>query len=400
MKFAVDEGIINLSYVQEQINMKKREEILNKHPYKISQGSDGYWRTYIPDKERGRRMIKKVVKKDVEDVVINYYKKLNEESNYIFKNSFLLWIEKQKKYGVSNNTLQKYNSDYIRYFQGTEFENMDIRKMNEEDITAFIINRVTNLSLKEKAGNTLWGYISGTFKHARTTRMISENPCEYVEKRNFAKFYDRSRKTVQERTINDNDMILLLNEIKKSHQDKPEYIQSYAVELAIYTGMRVGEIAALRWKNVRNDLGVIIICESEKYDRGKKEFIISSTKTGKGREFPISEEINKILSEVKKIEIKNGFIGEFVFQNESGRIHARSISHCMRYKCHQAGIDVKGIHALRRTLNSKMRCAGISSVIAASLLGHSEQVNAQNYTYDTSDMEYKKEIISKISKIV
>ncbi len=400
LKYAVDTGIIDLSYVQEQIEMNKRKAYLNQHPYKISEGKDGKWRTYLPDEEAGRRQIKRSTKKSLEDEIIGYYKSFEENDIFIFKNCFKHWVEKQKKYGVSNNTLQKYNSDYLRYFQNTNFENLDIRNINEEDITSFMIQRVRELNLKEKAGNSLWGYISGTFKHMRVTRKISENPCEYVEKRNFSRFYNRSRKNTSERIINNSDLKLLFEEIQDSHKKKPYYMQSYAVELAMYTGMRVGEIAALRWKNVRNDLGVIIICESEKFDRGTKDFIITSTKTGKEREFPLSEPVVGLLLEVKKVEMKYGFIGEFVFQDKNGRLHARSISHCMRYRCRKAGIDEKGIHALRRTLNSKMRCAGVSSVIAASLLGHSEQINDNNYTYDTSEMEYKKEILEKISKIV
>ncbi len=42
----------------------------------------------------------------------------------------------------------------------------------------------------------------------------------------------------------------------------------------------------------------------------------------------------------------------------------------------------------------------MSSVVAASLLGHTEQVNDRNYTYDTSNMEYKHEIVSNIYHIV
>ena len=46
-----------------------------------------------------------------------------------------------------------------------------------------------------------------------------------------------------------------------------------------------------------------------------------------------------------------------------------------------------------------MKMAGASSAVAASLLGHSERVNEINYTYDISHMEYKREIVSEISKI-
>ena len=52
MKYAIENGIIDLSYIQEEIEMNKRKDILEKHIYKIAQGKDGKWRTYIPDKEK------------------------------------------------------------------------------------------------------------------------------------------------------------------------------------------------------------------------------------------------------------------------------------------------------------------------------------------------------------
>ena len=59
LKFMEDNGMINLSYVKELKEMDERKKYLNKHPNKIWKGKDGYWRTYIPDSEKGRKMIKK-----------------------------------------------------------------------------------------------------------------------------------------------------------------------------------------------------------------------------------------------------------------------------------------------------------------------------------------------------
>ena len=70
----------------------------------------------------------------------------------------------------------------------------------------------------------------------------------------------------------------------------------------------------------------------------------------------------------------------------------------MRNKCEQAGISVKSIHALRRTLNSKMKCMGVSSTVAASLLGHTEEVNELNYTYDVTTIEEKRDIVKRLSE--
>lgn len=398
LQYALEHGMINMSYVQEQVDMNKRKELLEKHPYAIWQGKDGKWRTYFPG-EDGKRILKKLSsEKAIQDAVVDYYKEIEKAKkvDYSFGACFKNWKEKQISYGVSNNTITKYDSDYIRFFEGTEFEEKDIRTINEEDITAFVIQSIKRLNLKEKAGKGLMSYINGVFKHVRISRVITENPCEYVETRNFSKFYDRTRKTIEQRTLNDSDLKLLLNQLHISQRNKPCYIPSYAVELAVYTGMRIGEIAALKWEDVCEDIGVIIICRSEKYDRISKNYIVESTKTGKERQFPLSKKALSILREVKKVELQHGFLGEYVFQNENGKLHSSSIAHCIRYKCIQAGIQEKSIHALRRTLNSKLRCAGVSSVVAASMMGHTEEVNDSNYSYDVSGMDYKKEIISKI----
>ena len=61
-------------------------------------------------------------------------------------------------------------------------------------------------------------------------------------------------------------------------------------------------------------------------------------------------------------------------------------------------INTKGIHAYRKTLNSKMRCAGVSTTVAAALLGHSEAVNIKYYSFDMSSLEDKREIIENVNR--
>ncbi len=113
----------------------------------------------------------------------------------------------------------------------------------------------------------------------------------------------------------------------------------------------------------------------------------------------MTDDIQKLLESVKRVELHNGYICEWVFANESGRIHAPVISSCAKNKCLQLGIDVKGIHSYRKTINSKLRCNGVSPTVAASLLGHSVEVNEQYYTFDVVGIEQKGQIISKIGKI-
>lgn len=409
LKYAVENGMIDLSYVQEQVEMNRRKLLLSKHPYSIWKGNDGKWYTYLPNVEKGRVLKKRTSEKAIEDLVVEFYSiqsvcdskvhKKNEKMENRFDLNFEAWKNKQIAYGVSNNTVSRYEYDYRRFFSGTEFEKMDIRDMTEEDITIFIISKIKELNLKEKAGKTLWGYISGVFRSARINKRIIDNPCQYVDTRAFFKFYNKDSKPIESRVLNNDEIDMIMRRVREDHEEKPWYMPSYAVELSAYTGMRAGELAGLEWKNVFMDERYITISKSEKYDRLTKEYYMSSTKTGKSRRFPISDEIMDLFHRIKKVQNEYGSYEDFIFSTADGQVHGKTISDCMRNKCIQIGMEqTKGIHAIRRTVNSRMRCAGVSSTVAASLLGHTEEVNNSNYTYDITGMKYKMEVIQKINK--
>mgnify|MGYP000376296745 FL=1 len=59
--------------------------------------------------------------------------------------------------------------------------------------------------------------------------------------------------------------------------------------------------------------------------------------------------------------------------------------------------NTKCIHASRRTVNSEFARVGMPATVRASLLGNTEKVNEQYYTYDVSEMDYKN-IICEVNK--
>lgn len=80
LQFLHESGKVDLSYVQEEIKMQDRKKLMAMHPYKITQGKDGYWRTYLPDKTQksGRRQLKKKNQKSIENEVIAFYRTKTE----------------------------------------------------------------------------------------------------------------------------------------------------------------------------------------------------------------------------------------------------------------------------------------------------------------------------------
>lgn len=122
LKFAIENGIIDTALLQEKVEMQKREELLKKHPYEIWEGKNGKWYTYLPNKEKGRVLKKRNTKKDIQDVIVSFYKESDEgreNEKITFKDYFIIWRERQKKCGISDSTIDKYNSDYIRFLRMT-----------------------------------------------------------------------------------------------------------------------------------------------------------------------------------------------------------------------------------------------------------------------------------------
>lgn len=384
-----------MSYIQEQIKMNKRKELLEKHPYAITQGKDGKWRTYIP-LEDGRKLIKLSTKEKIEERLVEYYKSI-EETPKTFEDMYYKWREVQDSLVVNNSSV-KYDTDYKRYFLGTNFIKKEIEKITEEDIKLFIVNTVKEQGLCKKACKTLFGYINNVIRSARVNRIITDNPMEFLEAKQFYKYCRMTVRPMDKTIVTESEMSLLNRQFQEDYQKNPSYIPTYAVEFATLTGMRVGEIAALSWDDITEEY--IIVRKSEKYDRINKRYFIDTTKNYKERVFPITKKIRDLLHTLKRVEMENGFLCEWIFANEKGRIHAPVISSCAKNKCRQIGITEKGIHAFRRTLNSEMRHNGVSSTVAASLLGHTESVNETYYTFDVSNMNEKRVIIEQINEKV
>ena len=118
---AVEAGIINPDLLQQQIEMSKRQSYLSQHAdeHTIWQGSDGWWNTYIPDDEKGRKRVKKRTRAEVEDIIVGCYKKL--EVNPTIREVFDEWIShKFELRKIQANTVDRYTSTFERHFGPVE----------------------------------------------------------------------------------------------------------------------------------------------------------------------------------------------------------------------------------------------------------------------------------------
>lgn len=391
---AILNGMIDVTHLKEQVEMKKRQEIISNHPYAITHGKDGRWSTYLPYKD-GRKNVKFKNRADVENAIVEFYKQ--SEKTYTFEDVYCEWREYHDQ-TVGDNSISKYDSDRKRFFDGQKFFTMDIADITEDDINVFIVNTVERLKLSKDPTKKLFLYIKDVMEFAKRHKYISDNAIENMSAKEFYRYSYESSRSAKPRTIQKDVASALSEQFRKDHEKHPNYIPVYAVELAALTGMRVGEIAALTWDCIFDDY--MLINKSQKYSSKKKEYYIDKTKNGKERIFPLTKDIKELFARVRAIEEEYGYLSEYVFSNEDGQINFRTICSCIKNKCRQIGIESYGIHAYRKTVNSTMSNQGVPSTVRAALLGHSKEVNERYYTFDISSLSEKAQIIENANRMM
>ena len=402
LRIAVEEGILNLSPLRKKLEMANKQKYLEQHNCKIWLATDGYWKTKLPkgDGTNNKRLVKKKNKSDVENEVIKYYQ--THSDNYTFKSRYDIWVKRQEVCGRSDNTIYKYKTDYKRFFENFPFENYDIREITDEVLSEHILAALSERQIRWRAFKDIFGYINGVFEKSIKDKIITDNPCKYIDLPVYkSRCYEGKVETVRERTLSETELMALMDNIRNPKATNSNVISCFAIELAIYTGMRVGELAALMWSDIKTDDGVIIIRHSEKMSRTTNQFYVSNTKNGKIREFPLTEQIMDLLQRTKEYELERGWLGEYVFMDGNGRVSKRKISDAIRRRTDKdIFVNTKSIHDLRRTLNSNLKNRGITTATTSALLGHTEAVNKNNYTYDMSKMTENKKVLEDISRIV
>ena len=99
LNYAIVNGIIDLSAIQDSIIMNERKKYLEKHIFSTWQENDDKYYTYLPDdnNKRGKRLLKRTTKDALDDAIIAFYKA--EENEPTVEAVFQSWIDEKLEYG-------------------------------------------------------------------------------------------------------------------------------------------------------------------------------------------------------------------------------------------------------------------------------------------------------------
>lgn len=170
----------------------------------------------------------------------------------------------------------------------------------------------------------------------------------------------------------------------------------------LQTGIRVGELIALKWSDVDFKNRKIKIQRSAS-EVAKKGFVIGEPKTKSGhREIPLTKEAVNILYSQKEKNSQNKIIpiqyADYIFLNKNGNLIQKSAYNQGIYAiCNRLGMRKFSIHLLRHTFATRCIESGMRPKTLQAILGHSKIEMTMNLYVHVTD-ESKLEEIEAIEK--
>ncbi len=142
--------------------------------------------------------------------------------------------------------------------------------------------------------------------------------------------------------------------------------------LAVRTGMRIGELLALHWKDV--DFTASKVCV--RYTLSGRE--ITSPKNNQVRRIPMTPQLHQRMREWKQEST-----GKLVFPSPvTGKVMTRSAaSEALERVCKRVGIEKIGWHVLRHTFATQLTAKGVPIRAVQKLLGHSSIKMTERYSH-------------------
>lgn len=179
---------------------------------------------------------------------------------------------------------------------------------------------------------------------------------------------------------------------------KPQQVSRYMILTGLYTGMRIGEIMALQWKDI-NELKQTIHIERS-WDYIDKEFKTPKTPNSI-RTIRVNSSLLKILDQLKANH------QSLVFAYPDGTLPSNNaVNKCLKYNLNRIGIHKKHFHfhSLRHCHVAYLHAMHVDWYKISQRLGHKSVAFTMNeYSYLIDEMsaeedQYVADVLSNLDK--
>lgn len=388
LHYALENGIIDLSSIRDEVRMNEYKKYLAKHEYRIWQGKNGRWYTYLPNKKGGRKQVSKSDRGVLEDLIVEHYADMYHPT---IESLFTKWVDKKLEYGdIVKSTHTRYCNTFKSYFDSIKTQRISsVTPMTIED---FLKETVSRNKITKKEYDRITLILNGIFDFARKERLTDMRMRDVLEDIKFSRnAFSKQKKQNDERIYSHDEEAKLRNYLYE-HPD----IVNLGLLLLFKTGLRVGELSVLTLKDINADSISINKTETQYYENGKLVIDVRDhPKTDAGvRDVVIDSECKNLL---RKIRLMSPF-GEYLFMRDGNRIKTDTFRRRLSNICKELEIKHKSPHKIRATYGTKLYDSDVPKSFICSQMGHTDiSCLEKNYYFDRLDRDEKQQLINQIA---
>ena len=294
---------------------------------------------------------------------------LKNEHNYIKESTYFLYLT------IIENHLKTY------------FKRRRMNTISNKDFQSFVLDKLNFGRLDGKGGLSKKTVKDMTvvLKSVLTFAMKHK----IIDKTEFEFKIPRKKKTRKVEVFNFEERKKICKYVKNNLCD-----QTLGILICICTGLRIGEICALKWEDVNLRTEVINVNHTIQRiyinTARKSKIIISSPKTESSRrKIPIAAELVPLLQQFKS---NSNF---YVISGKKKYIEPRTYRKFFKKMLNILKISKLKFHSLRHTFATQAIENGIDYKTVSEILGHAS-VGITLNLYVHPDLEHKKECLNKI----
>ena len=370
----------------------KRKELLELHNHKIWFSKDGYWKTYIDDKEKGR--------------VLKSCKKLENLENMILisliyvydptvEDMFVSYINKKiKRREIEKSTEVRYKNVFKKYCGS--IRDLKVRHVDEETVEDYLIDIIVNKEISRKAYNNLCIVLRGIFRTARKNKLIEFSISNLIEDLEVSgKMFKKVQKKNSELVFTKKEKEAVIRECMSNLDAR-----NLAILLMFKTGMRIGEVVSLKSEAI-TDFGIFVTGTEVSYHMdGKVTYYIRADmpKTEAGiRHVVLKAGDEWILNKMKEL----GSNSEYIFSENGQRVNSQKVRDRLRSIEKKIGIaPLKYPNKILKTYASELLNSGVPEAVIKSQIGHTLIQTTKNfYYYDIFELAERRDILNSVDSL-
>ncbi len=287
------------------------------------------------------------------------------------------WLADSARYQVAASTYGRYQRTCKNHLTPF-FGRVKLRDLSPPHVRAFKARKI-EAGLNPNTVGVMQGVLSAALNQAVDDGLILQNPAARVKKA-------ATRGEAPMRALSQEEASRLLGAARGTRDEA-------LITLAVRTGMRQGELAALRWEDL--ELGPKPTITVRRSADTRTKTVVSATKTGQERRIGIGPRTVEALEEHRRRQRLERMAAaawsdpSLVFPNTRGKVRRRdSVMRSLRALLAEAGLPPEvRFHDLRHTAATLALGRGLPIQSVAKMLGHANPaMTLKRYAHVLDDM--------------